>query len=248
MLKHQEEKPNRKRTPKSAVGVVRRPFQSSATSGHSSAGRTKIYRGPSNIKGEVDKRRITVWTVGHSTRPVSDFITLLQAQGIEQLVDVRTIPRSRHNPQFNQDQLPESLKEVGIDYLHIPGLGGLRHARRDSVNTAWRNASFRGFADYMQTSEFDVALKELIRLARHRRTAIMCAEAVPWRCHRSLIADALLVHGVHVKEIASETNTRPHTLTAWSSVVGERITYPSVPVHSDAKGGEIDTQDRAVKS
>lgn len=210
--------------------------------------RPQIEYGPSNIKGEVDKRRITVWTVGHSTRPVSDFITLLQAQGIEQLVDVRTIPRSRHNPQFNQDQLPDSLKEAGIHYLHIAGLGGLRHARRDSVNTAWRNASFRGFADYMQTSEFDVALQELIRLARHGRTAIMCAEAVPWRCHRSLIADALLVHGIQVREIASETNTRPHTLTPWSCVVGERITYPSVPVHSDAKGGKIDTQDRPVKS
>lgn len=247
MLKHQEGKPNRKRKPKSAVSAVRRSSPGETTSSHSSVGQVKIYRGPSNSKGAVDKRRITVWTVGHSTRPVTDFIALLQAQRIEQLVDVRTVPRSRHNPQFNQDQLPESLKEAGIDYLHSPGLGGLRHARRDSVNTAWRNASFRGFADYMQTPEFDVALNELIRLARHRRTAIMCAEAVPWRCHRSLIADALLVRGVHVEEIASEASTRPHTLTPWSRVVGERVTYPSVPVRLDAKGGEIDTQDRRVK-
>ena len=248
MPKNQEGKPNRKRAPKSAVSAVRRSSLGAETSDHSSVGQAKIYRGASNSKGVVDKRRITVWTVGHSTRPVTDFITLLQAQRIEQLVDVRTVPRSRHNPQFNQVRLPESLKEAGIDYLHIPGLGGLRHARRDSVNTAWRNASFRGFADYMQTSEFDVALKELIRLARHRRTAIMCAEAVPWRCHRSLIADALLVRGVHVEEIAGEASTRTHTLTPWSSVVGERITYPSVPVRSDAKGGEIDTQDRLDKS
>jgi uncharacterized protein (DUF488 family) len=140
------------------------------------------------------------------------------------------MPRSRHNPQFNKDQLPESMKQAGIQYVHMPALGGLRHARRDSVNSAWRNASFRGFADYMQTAEFEVALKELIRLARSRRTAIMCAEAVPWRCHRSLIADALLVRGLKVEEITSETATRPHTLTPWACVVGEHITYPTVPV------------------
>ncbi len=199
-------------------------------------------------KGEMEKRRISVWTVGHSTRPVNEFIRLLQAQGIEQLVDVRTIPRSRHNPQFNQDQLSESLKEFGIRYLHIPGLGGLRRPRSDSINTAWKNASFRGYADYMQTREFGVALNQLIKLARHHRTAIMCAEAVPWRCHRSLIADALVVHGADVKEIASETKVRPHTLTPWSCVVGERITYPSAQIHSDANGGESDTQDPPIKS
>jgi uncharacterized protein (DUF488 family) len=166
-------------------------------------------------------------TVGHSTRPVSDFIALLRAHGIRQLVDVRTIPRSRHNPQFAHEQLQASLCQAGIHYLHMPALGGLRHARRDSINTAWRNASFRGYADYMQTPEFDEALEELIRLAKQRPTAIMCAEAVPWRCHRSLIADALLVRGINAEEIASQSTARPHSLTPWASVNGNRITYPA---------------------
>lgn len=175
---------------------------------------------------EHDGYRATVWTVGHSTRPTSDFIALLHAHSIEQLIDVRTVPRSLHNPQFSQDQLRHSLEHAAIHYLHMPSLGGLRHARRDSINTAWRNASFRGYADYMQTSEFDGAIKELIRLAQDRRTAIMCAEAVPWRCHRSLIADALLIRGLKVEEITSEKSTRPHALTPWSCVIGQRITYP----------------------
>lgn len=175
---------------------------------------------------ELDGYRVTVWTVGHSTRPTSDFIALLHAHSIEQLIDVRSVPRSLHNPQFRQDQLRHSLEHAAIHYLHMPALGGLRHARRDSINTAWRNASFRGYADYMQTPEFDGAIKELIRLAQDRRTAIMCAEAVPWRCHRSLIADALLIRGLKVEEITSEKSTRPHTLTPWSCVIGQRITYP----------------------
>lgn len=180
-------------------------------------------------KGEAKKsrRRVRVWTVGHSTRPVDDFVSLLKAQEIRRLVDVRSIPRSRHNPQFNQDQFSESLKRAGIEYIHMPALGGLRHAHRNSINTGWRNKSFRGFADYMQTPEFVSGLNELIRLARSRRTAIMCAEAVPWRCHRSLIADALVAHGISVDEIMSKGATRPHTLTPWASVTGERITYPS---------------------
>ncbi len=205
MLKHPEKKPDGKRTPKSA--------RTSASA---------------KRKPKPGDRKDALWTIGHSTRPIAKFIALLQAHGIRQLVDVRTIPRSWHNPQFNQDQLPESLEPAGIRYLHLPDLGGLRHARRDSVNTAWRNKSFRGFADYMQTPEFEVALNELMRLARSRRTAIMCAEAVPWRCHRSLIADALLVRGFNVEEITSETATRPHTLTPWSCVVGQHITYPAV--------------------
>lgn len=182
-------------------------------------------RTPVNTK--VEDPATKVWTVGHSTRPVEDFLALLQAHGIRRLVDVRTVPRSRHNPQFNQDQLAGSLKQVGIQYTHIAALGGLRHARRDSINTAWRNAGFRGYADYMQTPEFAGGLLELIRLARSRSTVIMCAEAVPTRCHRSLIADALLVHGVHVEEIVSRVSSRPHVLTPWASVTGERITYPS---------------------
>ena len=180
-----------------------------------------------NGKGRSDGGRVTLWTIGHSTRPVVKFIALLDAHSIQQLIDVRTIPRSRHNPQFNQDQISRSLEEARIHYLHMPALGGLRRARRDSINTAWRNASFRGYADYMQTPEFENALDELIRLARHRRTAIMCAEAVPWRCHRSLIADALLAHGFNVEEIASETSTRPHLLTPWSRVSGVRVSYPA---------------------
>ena len=169
---------------------------------------------------------LRIFTVGHSTRTAEEFIALLRAHAIEQLVDVRTIPRSRHNPQFAGDALSRSLHDVGIRYQHIKSLGGLRHARRDSVNTGWRNTSFRGYADYMQTSEFEQALDDLIALARERRTAIMCAEAVPWRCHRSLIADALLVRGIDAEEIASNTSTRRHTLTSFAQVDGTRIVYP----------------------
>lgn len=174
-------------------------------------------------------RGITLWTVGHSTRPIADFVGLLQAHGIRQLVDVRTIPRSWHNPQFNQDQLPGPLKKAGIQYVHMAGLGGLRRTNRDSVNTAWRNASFRGFADYMQTDEFDAALEDLIRLAARKPTAIMCAEAVPWRCHRSLIADALVARGISVEEIIGNSSVRLHVLTPWARVIGKRVTYPGEP-------------------
>lgn len=178
-------------------------------------------------KSKPKDRQWTVWTVGHSTRPVEEFIELLRAHDIEQLVDVRTVPRSRHNPQFGQDQLGPALEASGIHYLHMPGLGGLRHARRDSMNTAWRNASFRGYADYMQTETFADALEELIGVAKKRRTAIMCAEAVPWRCHRSLIADALVVRGIAGEEIASPTRTQPHKLTPWARVEGKTVTYPA---------------------
>ena len=167
-----------------------------------------------------------IFTVGHSTRSADEFISLLSAHGVRQLVDVRTIPRSRHNPQFGRDQLGPTLERAGIHYLHLPALGGLRHARRDSVNTAWRNASFRGYADYMQTQPFADALEELIALARKSPTAIMCAEAVPWRCHRSLIADALLVRGIDAEEIVSATRTQPHKLTLWAHVAGKTIAYP----------------------
>lgn len=177
-------------------------------------------------KSKPTDRQWTVWTVGHSTRPIEEFIELLRAHDIEQLVDVRTIPRSRHNPQFGQDQLGPALEASGIHYLHMPSLGGLRHARRDSMNTAWRNASFRGYADYMQTDAFADTLGELIGVAKKRRTAIMCAEAVPWRCHRSLIADALVVRGIAAEEIVSPTRTQPHKVTPWARVEGETITYP----------------------
>jgi hypothetical protein len=147
------------------------------------------------------------------------------------------IPRSRHNPQFNQNRLPRPLQRAGIRYRHAAELGGLRHARRDSTNTAWRNASFRGFADYMQTPEFEEALDQLIHWAQKRRTAIMCAEAVPWRCHRSMIGDALLARGIRVEEIASRTRTRPHTLTPWALVRRKRVSYPASLKPTKAVGG-----------
>jgi uncharacterized protein (DUF488 family) len=177
-----------------------------------------------------------VLTVGHSTRTLKEFVALLLAHGIKQLIDVRTIPRSRHNPQFNQGRLPRPLRKVGIRYRHMAELGGLRHARRDSINIAWRNASFRGFADYMQTPEFAEALNQLIQFAQKGRTAIMCAEAVPWRCHRSLIGDALLVRGIRVEEIASPARTRPHTLTPWARVKRKQVFYPSLLKRSKAIG------------
>jgi uncharacterized protein (DUF488 family) len=144
-----------------------------------------------------------IFTLGHSTLPIERFVAVLQAYGIERLADIRTIPRSRHNPQFNNTALADSLAAQHLDYLHIKALGGLRHARKDSPNTGWRNEGFRGFADYMQTEEFRDALEALIQIGREKRVAIMCAEAVPWRCHRSLVADALSVRGVPVVEILS---------------------------------------------
>jgi uncharacterized protein (DUF488 family) len=165
-------------------------------------------------------------TIGHSTHPIDEFIRILNAHGIRQLVDVRTIPRSRHNPQFSLENLSAHLQQAGILYRHMPGLGGLRHARRDSINTGWRNASFRGFADYMQTSEFHESLEKLIGLAAESPTAIMCAEAVPWRCHRSLIADALVARGIEVQEILSVTKAQPHALAPFARVEAGEVTYP----------------------
>ena len=171
-------------------------------------------------------QRSIIFTIGHSTRPVSEFIKIIKTYGITKVVDVRTIPKSRHNPQFNEDMLRKSLKAVKIGYIHMKGLGGLRHALKDSLNTAWRNASFRGFADYMQTGEFEESIEKLIEAAEKRATVIMCAEAVPWRCHRSLIGDALLVRGVQVRHIMSISSSRDHTLTPWAKVEGNKITYP----------------------
>jgi len=168
-----------------------------------------------------------VLTVGHSTREQEDFIALLKAHGVKRLVDVRAIPRSRHNPQFNREQIGPALRRAGIGYLHMPALGGLRHAQPSSLNTAWRNAGFRGFADYMQTPEFAGGLRRLMKLARLKQTAIMCAEAVSWRCHRSLIADALLAHGYRAEEIESLKRRRQHALTPWARVQGTKVTYPS---------------------
>ncbi|MGB9591653.1 MAG: DUF488 family protein [Candidatus Kryptoniota bacterium] len=174
-----------------------------------------------------DKQKYNMlYTIGHSTRKIEDFISILSHHAIDMIADVRTIPRSRYNPQFNKDALAYTLNQAGIGYEHFPGLGGLRHARRDSLNSGWRNLSFRGFADYMQTEEFKIALEELIHLSTRFTVAIMCAEAVPWRCHRSLISDALLIRGLNVYEIISLSNVRIHSLTPWARVVGEDITYP----------------------
>jgi len=167
-------------------------------------------------------------TLGHSTRPIEEFVRLLVAHAVDVLVDVRTVPRSRHNPQFEQQALAASLRIAGIQYRHMPELGGLRKARPDSLNTAWKNASFRGYADYMQTPPFDAAIDELLRLSAQRVVAVMCAEAVPWRCHRSLIADAVLARGVEIHEVVSERSIRPHKLTAWARINGARVTYPGI--------------------
>jgi uncharacterized protein (DUF488 family) len=167
-----------------------------------------------------------IFTVGHSTRSAEEFVALLQAHRIELLVDVRTIPRSRHNPQFNRDTLPETLGRVGIEYLHLAELGGLRKARADSTNTGWRNLSFRGFADYMETPAFEKGLARLTDAARTRRIAVMCAEAVPWRCHRSLIGDALAARGAEVFELSSVTRAQPHKMTPFARVESARVSYP----------------------
>jgi uncharacterized protein (DUF488 family) len=168
-----------------------------------------------------------IFTIGHSTRTCAEFIRLLKAHGVQRVIDVRTMPRSRHNPQFNRDQLSPALHRARLHYRHLPGLGGLRHAQRDSVNMGWRNMSFRGYADYMQTPAFTASLARGMAFAAHERVALMCAEAVPWRCHRSLIADALLIRGFDVREITSGIRTRPHALTPWARVRGTRITYPT---------------------
>jgi uncharacterized protein (DUF488 family) len=181
---------------------------------------------------EEEERPLTrvteVYTIGHSTRAIEDFVSILEKYEVEQVVDVRRFPRSGRNPQFNVDALPQSLEGRAreITYVRIPGLGGRRRALPDSPNKGWRNSSFRGYADYMQTSEFRSALEELIDLAKRHRVAIMCAESVPWRCHRSLIADALLVRGVRVTHILSAATSRKHALTPFARVRGVGITYP----------------------
>jgi uncharacterized protein (DUF488 family) len=167
-----------------------------------------------------------VCTIGHSDRPLDQFIDLLRENAVDCVLDIRTVPRSRHNPQFNRDTLPESLAQAGIGYRHIAGLGGLRHARADSPNTGWRNASFRGYADYMQTPEFAHEVDALAQLAAAKRCALMCAEAVPWRCHRSMVADALVVRGIPVQHIMGPDKRRPHVLTPFAKVDGTQISYP----------------------
>ncbi len=175
---------------------------------------------------EESKLVNTVFTIGHSVRTESEFIELLHSHGVTSLVDVRTVPRSRRNPQFNRETLPSTLEPEAIAYTHIAGLGGFRRPGPDSPNKGWRNLSFRGYADYMQTDDFKQHLADLINRAESQRVAIMCAEAVPWRCHRSLIADALLVHGLRVEEIISKNRSQAHKLTSFAKQDGENLTYP----------------------
>lgn len=171
-------------------------------------------------------RTPVVCTIGHSNRPLDAFVDLLRSNDVQRVLDVRTVPRSRHNPQFNLDSLPESLAAVGIGYIHLPDLGGLRRPRPDSPNTGWHNLSFQGYADYMQSAEFAEDVERVVELSSAERCALMCAEAVPWRCHRSLIGDALLVRGVGVEDIIGPGKRRRHVLTPFARVVGLSLTYP----------------------
>jgi len=181
-----------------------------------------------------------ILTIGHSTHPIEEFIALLCAHDVVELIDVRTVPRSRHNPQFNRDRLPGSLAEAGIAYIHWPDLGGLRHPRKDSRNTGWRNSGFRGFADYMETPEFGAALGSLMTRAEQTvgqsRIAIMCAEAVPWRCHRSLIADALTARGIPVGHIINEHPPELHRLTPFARIEAGDVRYPA---ETETKQGRL---------
>ena len=167
-----------------------------------------------------------MWTVGHSTHPLETFVALVRAHGVTTIADVRKLPRSRHHPQFNVETLPGTLTAAGLGYTHFAGLGGLRREQPDSINRAWKNPSFRAYADYMQNDMFAAELDRLVSLGRRASVAIMCAEAVWWRCHRSLIADALLVHGVASCEIAGPTRLQPHRLTPFARVRKGRLTYP----------------------
>lgn len=173
------------------------------------------------------RKKLRIFTIGHSTHSLEEFIALLRSHGVQRVIDIRTIPKSRHNPQFNRETLGPALRSARIAYVHLKKLGGLRHARADSVNMGWRNASFRGFADYMQTPEFEEGLARAIELADRKPSALMCAEAVPWRCHRSLVADALLVRKIRVEDILSASPAKPHKLTTFARVRGQCITYPA---------------------
>ena len=176
-----------------------------------------------------------IFTIGHSTRPIGEFIRLLQSHAVQRILDVRTVPRSRFNPQFDMSRLPGLLLNGGIQYTHVPELGGLRKPRPDSPNAGWRNTSFRGYADYMQTATFKSGLERALELARSERVALMCAEAVPWRCHRSLIADALLARGIEPREITGDGKSRPLTLTSFARVEGEQVVYPAAAIDDQLK-------------
>lgn len=168
-----------------------------------------------------------IYTIGHSTHPIEEFITILQAHHISQLVDIRTIPKSRHNPQFNSDELGSELAKHDIKYIYMKSLGGLRPKIKNSINLGWHNDSFRNYADYMQTNEFREALDDLIATSRDQPTTIMCAEAVPWRCHRSLVGDALTIRNVEVRDIMDQKTANQHLLTKFAHVDGLNLTYPT---------------------
>jgi uncharacterized protein (DUF488 family) len=167
-----------------------------------------------------------LFTIGHSTHSIEEFLELLTTHHVKHLVDVRSIPRSRHVPQFNTDELASSLHAANIGYTHLKSLGGRRHTRKDSINTGWRNASFRGYADYMPTPQFAEGLAALTEIATTTPTVIMCAEAVPWRCHRSLIADAMTLQGWDVRDILTKAPAAEHKLTPFLKPVDGQPTYP----------------------
>jgi uncharacterized protein (DUF488 family) len=170
---------------------------------------------------------VTVFALGHSTRPIDEFLQMLQEHAVEVLVDVRTVPGSRKNPQFNPEELAPALGAAGVGYAQIAELGGLRKGRPDSQNLAWRNASFRAYADHMQTEAFERGLEELHALARPGPVAVMCAEAVPWRCHRSLLADALIARGAQVFQLLAPGKASPHRVTPFAHIEGATVTYPA---------------------
>src|SRR5262249_46793527 len=181
-------------------------------------------------------RGVRLYTIGHSTRTLDELVGLLRASGVSIVADIRTIPRSRHNPQFNGDALGPALRRRDLRYVHVPSLGGLRRTRKDSPNTGWRNASFRGYADYMLTEDFERGLAELEALTEEGTVAIMGAEAVAWRCHRPLVADAVTVRGGEVEDITGPSTPHPHRLTPFAHVEGTRITYPGDPQHTSPEG------------
>lgn len=182
----------------------------------------------SELRPLPDERADRVFTIGHSTRSIEEFVGILRAYGIGKVVDVRSVPRSRHNPQFNKAEVAASLNAAGIEYEHAAGLGGFRKPVEGSPNTGWRKGAFKGYADYMMTPAFQENLEWLIGEARRHVLVIMCAEAVPWRCHRSLIADALTARGFEVVDIIDRDSRRPHSMTGFAVVDGSgRVTYPA---------------------
>jgi uncharacterized protein (DUF488 family) len=182
---------------------------------------------------QQDENGTVVHTIGHSTRPLDEFISMLQAHSISKLVDIRTVPRSARNPQFNRESLPQDLAKAGIRYEHLASLGGLRKPRANSLNTGWKNESFRGYADYMQTPEFAGAIDRVVDEAIRENICLMCAEAVPWRCHRSLVSDALLARGICAIHIMSAKTAQPHKLTSFARVRGKSVTYPAETLDFD---------------